>query len=335
MRPLLFFVLVAMLAIPSPARAGEDDATAQGRAEFLRGTGLARDEKWGEALAAFERSNALKPHAIVMYNMGICERVLGHATRARSRFRASLARADQEPNELPESLREEMRALLDEYERTLPRVTVTLVPADAGVAVDGRPLRELSDGEIPLLEAGVEPPGVGRPPPRGTFQIVLDPGTRVFTLSRKGHADLTTPRSFSSGSRTTLRLELDKLPAILHIDSTEPEAIVRVNGTDVGYAPTDVTRPQGTYRVTVTKAGFVPYVNDVTVAPGDEPVLRASLEREKVALTKRWWFWTVAAGVVAGGALLTFALTRPAPEPPPYDGGSTGWVVVPQPAPSR
>ena len=102
-----------------------------------------------------------------------------------------------------------------------------------------------------------------------------------------------------------------------------------VDTRDVGPVPVSVLRHGGNYRVLVSKEGYEPYEARVLVQPGEATNLRAQLLEEKTPLTKRWWFWTAAAAVLAGGALATYALTRPDPEPPPYDGGSTGWVVRP------
>ena len=67
-----------------------------------------------------------------------------------------------------------------------------------------------------------------------------------------------------------------------------------------------------------------------TLSPGERASVRAHLEVERIPLTKRWWFWASAAGVLATAAVVTYAVTRPTPEPVPYDGGSAGWVVQPR-----
>jgi hypothetical protein len=47
---------------------------------------------------------------------------------------------------------------------------------------------------------------------------------------------------------------------------------------------------------------------------------------EDRAPTKKWWFWAGVAAVVVGGAVATYALTRPAPPP---DCGNLGVCVRP------
>jgi hypothetical protein len=340
----LLLALVALFALPRRASATEPAPASAptapsaspaasidiARAEYARGNDLARATQWGEALAAFEASLRMRPHALTLYNIGVCERVLGRATRARERFQKALTRADRDPAELAPSLREEAAGFVAEVDRGLARVRVTLSPADAGLAVDGRPLRARTEGDRMVLEAGVEAPGIGKPPPAGTFELELDPGTHVFTVSRVGYRDVVVTRDFAGGRGPSLDLVLSHLPATLHVSASQPDALVRVGNVDVGLAPIDVTRPAGTYRIGVTREGYTRVLSDVTLAPGEEANLHAELAVERIPITKRWWFWVSAVGVLATAAVVTYAATRPTPDPAPYDGGSAGWVVLPR-----
>jgi hypothetical protein len=262
--------------------------------------------------------------------MGACERALGRYVRARQTLARSLAESAASSNPLPESSVTEANGFIAEIDRILARATMTIDPPEAAIAVDGRPLAALATekGQT-TLAAGVLPPGPGAPPPAAAFTLVLDPGVHVFTLSRKGFTDAVVNRTFAPGSTSTLDLKLDLLPAMLKVTSTQRGAIVRVDESDVGPAPVDVLRPSGTYRVVVTQKGFIPYDTRVTVKPGEELKLSAQLTEDKPTILSRWWFWTGAATVIAAGVVITYVATRPTPEPPPYDGGTTGWVVQP------
>jgi hypothetical protein len=318
-------VLLSVLAgavAPRPAHAQE---TERARAEFLAGAELVTQARWAEALAAFERSAKLRPHAVTTFDIGFCQRALGHYTRARRTFQEALRRNEQSPGELSDSLLEETRGYLSEIEGLLVRVGTTLTPATAALAVDGRPLLA-EPGVQAQLVAGVRPPGPGEQVPQ-SFVLVLDPGPHVLTLRRKGFADAVVNRTFAPGTRTTLKLALDSLPASLEITAAEVGATVTVAGTDVGVAPLTLSRPAGSYRVLVRKPGFVPYESQVTLQPGESTRLRATLPVEPKALYERWWFWTAAGAVVGGAVLGTYLATRPDAERPPPNGGGLGWVV--------
>ena len=82
-------VFVALsLARVAPTRAG-DPGIELPRQLFAEGTERVRNADWAGALASFERSAALKPHAITMYNIGACQRAIGSYTRARVTFARS------------------------------------------------------------------------------------------------------------------------------------------------------------------------------------------------------------------------------------------------------
>jgi hypothetical protein len=305
----------------------EPPDVSRARERFSAGAALVRNAQWAEALAAFEESSRLRPHPITTYNIGACERALGRYTVAQ----ATLARALTEEatiGTLPESLRAEAKAYLAEIERVLVHVKLTVAPSDAAVAVDGRPLQTVDrpDGGM-LLVAGRRPAGRGETLPAKSVELVLDPGTHLFTLSRKGFSDHIANRTFAPGASATLVLNLDKLPGTLRISSNQEKSLVVVDRIDVGYAPVTIQRPAGPYVVAVEKAGFNSYEARVKVNPGEDTDIRATLSR--TPLTQKWWFWSIV-GVAATGAVVgTYFATRsdPPPQRPALDGGGLGWTL--------
>lgn len=336
--PLAFGLLIFVAAAPSAlAQPPSDPAPVpavveRARAAFTRGNELAKREEWAEALASFRSSFELLPHPVTAFNMATCERVLGHYTRSRELFMRALGTEAKGPapatDVLPDALAAEARGYLDEIDRLLAHVQVTLSPRDARISVDGRPLAA-ARAEPPSLVAGVRAPGPGEAAPAERFELLVDPGPRVVVVSRAGFRDVVRTVSLAPGSRTELALELASLPATLRIAANVERPVVTVDGVDVGLAPVQLSRPAGTYRVVVRKPGYVAHETRVVVLAGEEARVDARLSVEPPPLTKRWWFWLSAGAVVLGGATLTYLLTRTDPQPPPYDGGSTGWVVFP------
>lgn len=329
---LLFACMMAALG-PAPRTALAQDggaAVSKAREEFLLGAAFIRELQYADALGAFERSAQLRPHAVTTYNIGACFRALGKYTLARKTLEAALAQDSVAGGkELSDSLKAEARGFLAQIEQLLARVDVTLAPADATVTVDGAPL-DRAQGDGTTLVAGTRRPGPGEPPPSARFSMIIDPGTHLFTMTRKGFADAVVNRAFLPGGATALTLELDKLPATLAFSSTVAGAAVSVGGVDVGTTPVDISRPAGLYHVTVKKPGFITYEADVEARPGERVDLRAALKEDKPALTQRWWFWTAAGVVVAGVAAGTYFATRPEPERPPLSGGGLGWTLQAQ-----
>jgi hypothetical protein len=301
------------------------------REEFLNGAELVKQARWGEALAAFERSSKLRPHAITTYNIGACERAMGLYTQAQKTFKEALAQNDAAgKTDLPASLIVDIDGYLSQIRSLLSSALVSLLPANATITVDGRPLEVTEpSASPPVLVAGVRPPGSGESPPASLFRVQLDPGVHVFTLARKGFADAVVNRTFLPGATTELTLHLDRLPATLHVASYPSGGIVTVDGMDVGAAPIDVSRPAGSYKVLVKKPGYVPYETEVVVQSGEDINLSPNLPVEKVALTQRWWFWTGVGVVILGAAGGTYLIARSRetnPAPPP-DGGGLGWTL--------
>jgi hypothetical protein len=297
------------------------DPLAEARQKFIEGAALVKNTQWADAETAFEESARLHPHAVTTFNIGACERAMGRYTRARALFRHSLEEHEQNQGKLPQTLLEDARGLVSEIDGLLARVAVTVDPPDAAIAVDGRPL---APADSNTLVAGMVPPGPGQPPPLARFTLLIDPGSHVFTMTRKGFSDVVVNKSFPPGAKADLALQLDRLPATLHISANRDGATVSVDGKDVGTAPVDVERLAGSYHVTVQKPGYAVYQSHLTVRPGEAANLTATLEAKKAPIYKKWWFWTAAAVVIAGAGVGTYFATR---QPPPIDGGGLQWAI--------
>jgi hypothetical protein len=321
-----FVALTFTLARAAPAHADDAEANLEkARQLFTEGTERVKNAEWSPALASFEQSAALKPHAITTYNIGACQRAIGSYTRARATFAAALARHET-TRELPDSLATAAKGFIDEIDRLIAHAKVKIAPADARIAVDGAPLTPDPSGGGRLI-AGLAAPGPGQPPPSASFELLLDPGVHVIVLSRKGFSDIVLNRTLAPSSTVSLTLELDKLPGVMHIASNQERAVVTVAGLDVGMTPAHVTRAAGSYHVVVKKEGFLPYESQVALKAGDDLSLRAELTPESKPLYKRWWFWTGAAAVLTAVAVGTYFAARPEPTRPPLDGGGLGWSV--------
>jgi len=316
---------------PAPAAATEEQKAAATE-KYAEGVELVKKLQWSDGLAAFEGSYKIAPTAFTLFNIGTCERALGRYVRARDTLSRTLVENEARGSRLPEATVTEAKGYIAEMDQVIATISLSVEPAGAAIAIDGRPLAPLPGtgaNGVPRVAAGVAPPGPGVAAPGPAFEVVLDPGAHVITLTRRGFADAVVNKSIGPGTSTVLQLKLDQLPATMKVTSSEDGAIVKVNESDVGPTPVEVLRPPGSYRIVVGKEGFIPYEAEVTVKAGEEVKLDAAMVIDEPSIVEEWWFWTGAAAVIAGGVVLTYALTRPEPEPPPYQGGTTGWIVQP------
>lgn len=298
-------VAVALAAEPALADEAKDEA----RAAFVLGASLVRETKWSEALAAFEKSFALVPHPVTLFNVAACERALGKYTQAR---RTLLRVRELDSGEvLANEVRADVDAFLVEIAAVVVTVDVHLEPANAVMMMDGRTIAE----------------DAGRAPGASDFRLEIDPGAHVFVIQRSGYADIVQREQFAPGEKTKLDLVLEELPGRLHVSANRAGAAVAVEGLDVGIAPVDLKRPSGRYHVVVRKAGYVTFDATAVVEAGGSTSLDAELALEETPLTKRWWFWATAGAIVLGASAMTYLLTRPEPERPPANGGGLGWVL--------
>ncbi len=318
------WLMLALTLFVASARADDaaTDTTERARADFVRGVDLAGKGLWGEALGAFEQSAKLRPHALTTYNVATCQRALGEYTRARATYTNAL---DEDARtggaELPASYAEEAKTRRADIDALLAHVNITLDSVEATLTIDGRPL--VVEGS--LLVAGIAAAGAGTSPPTAHFEVLADPGAHVITVTRKGFATIAVNRTFLPASRGALDLVMDRLPATLRVSAPQADAIVKLNGRDIGVVPVDTTRPAGNYTLEVVASGFVPYRTNLVLLPGQEANLRAPLSPQPPAITKRWWFWAgagVLAAVVVGVGVGVFYATRTTPPP---DGGGLGW----------
>jgi hypothetical protein len=196
------------LVVPAPrahAQTAPSPTVAQARDAFARGAKLASEERWGDALAAFTESAELRPHATTVYNVGYCERALGHAVRARKNFGLALALDEKAGGaELTPELRAASKKYLEET-RSQIAMPKLAVPKDVSITVDGRPLEALEDGRF---LAGTRPQAPGEKVPSGSFSIEIDAGAHEIVITAPDGRSKVGHEYFPPGSTKEVRLEL-------------------------------------------------------------------------------------------------------------------------------
>ena len=101
----------------------------------------------------------------------------------------------------------------------------------------------------------------------------------------------------------------------LAVNSVPSNAVVFVDGTELGFTPYKRPAFIGSHKIVVRSTGFRSYQGEVAIAeskkqqvsvtlqPGSDPVGVMVVEKNATPIYKKWWFWTLIGGaaVVAGG----------------------------------
>lgn len=145
----------AQTAAPQAARpdAEVDAVRDQARALFHQGVTLSDDERWADALGAFEESMRLRHGAAVLLNVGIALRALGRYVEARTRLEQLLREIGDRNPALAALGRETLR----DVEARIANVRLTGLPSEAVVRVDGRsvaPSRWIGPDALVALDPG-------------------------------------------------------------------------------------------------------------------------------------------------------------------------------------
>lgn len=211
MRPLVILLALAAAPVPlaaaprRPVPAKPAPRTPEQREadrHFRSGVALFKETKYAEALAEFERAYEIAPHPLVLYNIAGCHRLMSHYGEAVAYYRRFLA--DGKGVVAAERLTS-AQIELDAILALIARVTVTVAPPDATLAVDGA---VLDHPEMPLI---------------------LPPGEHRLTAHAPGRRDAERTVRVASGDELSVELATGELPAVViapPVTPVEPAAIV-------------------------------------------------------------------------------------------------------------
>ena len=143
------------------------------KALFEEGVALSDEGKWADALAAFQKSDALAVSATVRYNIGTTLRALGRYVEAKRTLEQVLSGGALKP-----ALKKDVEKLLAEVRGKIVTVSLALSPVDAQVQVDGGPIARLPDG-----------------------RLEMDPGKHVFVISAAGYDTTTVTQTLAPSDR--------------------------------------------------------------------------------------------------------------------------------------
>lgn len=234
----------------------DDEATRKtaARRAFQKGTKDITEFRWAEALASFEEAQALAPHPITLYNIGFCLQGMGRYTAARDTWRKTLVAHEKKVGgrELPRQRLEDTRGYLRAVEKAIARVTVTVTPATAKLAIDGRPLSWVRGKDARWKPVSVEARRTRDPRPEGIPSPEVE-GARARAKAKAGTA----------AERTT---------AIAGLRAPGPGEVPRAETFVLELDP-------GSHVVTISRKGFGDQVVRRDFRPGPNPPLDLQLDQ--------------------------------------------------------
>ncbi len=303
--PLLTVGLLALASAFAPRLAVAQTATdpavlAAAQAHFEQGLALARQQRWAEALAAFERSRATTDRPSTAFNAALALQHLGRVIEARRALEQCLAMPDAAAD--PELIRD-ATAVLATVRAAIATVTLSVAPERAELRVDGTPNSLLGPSR----------------------SLELDPGSHALNASAPGFVAQDLTLRLSPGDRESRSITLSPQPARLSIVAMPSGATVLIDGTLVGRGTAAWEGPPRTLGVRISAAGHATTERSVVLEPGEHSHLAITLTREARPLTANPWLWIgVGTGVAAVVTVVALLLIHPTAD---ADGGTANRVL--------
>jgi hypothetical protein len=278
-------------SVSAAERVAEGASQAE-RARLLRdgGNQAMLDMRYVDALALYEQSRALEPGDIgVEYSVARAHQLLGEFPEALS----ALERFDRRASPEVKARVGRLDQLFSELRSRVSTLQLKCTEKGARVL-----FRDKVIGVTPLES-------VRLPAGAGTLLVELD---GFFPMSR----DVVLPGGGTLGLEITLHAR--SRSSLLHVKTEPSGARVLVNGRAIGTSSplVELVLPAGQHNVSARREGYDEASVPIVLKANSTRELTVSLERT-VPVTSRWWFWTGAALVAAGGAALGYALLTEGP----------------------
>jgi hypothetical protein len=290
----------ATATAPATGRAASEDETrARARQRFQRGVELIRNGQWSEAIAELEAARDLRATPPVYYNLALAQRAVGRYRAAVVSLRAFLRTVSSTADP---SLVSQAEQLLQDSSSAVCRLEISVDPIAARVRVDGE--------EVDLAEGAVS----------------LDPGEHTVVASADGYATAERRVRLSRGSNSIASLTMVRANELsfLRVESNVSDALVRIDGREVGHGTIDEIVRAGRHTVDVLGPHHHPFTREIQSFVGQRQTIRASLSDRRTVFDSPW-FW-VTTGVVIAAGVTTAVILWPAPPPIP---GSLFSTTVP------
>lgn len=119
---------------------------------FLKAVTLFDQEKYAASLKEFNTSYSLRPHWIILYNMGMCHLELGDKAMAAAQLSSFM---EEGGNSIEDSIHKEVTGILSKLKSKLGILRITGDYSNVTLEIDGRVIKEGMKGENVFLTPGL------------------------------------------------------------------------------------------------------------------------------------------------------------------------------------
>jgi hypothetical protein len=248
------------------------------------------DMRYVDALALYRQARSLDPDDVgVLYSIARAQQLLGEYPEALTQLEEFERRASPE-----------MKAKVGRLDQLFVELRSRISTLDLRCSQPGARVlvRDKVVGLTPLKALRL-------PAGAATLQLELDgffPVRREIVLPAGGSLSL------------ELTLHARSRSSLLLVGTQPSGARVLVDGEPIGTSSprAELILPAGAHQVSAQHEGYDPASVPVVLAAGSTRELTVPLQRT-LPITSRWWFWTGAVLLVAGGAAASYALLSERP----------------------
>jgi hypothetical protein len=281
-------------AMPSPP---DDTARQQAREHFTRGVQLIQEARWLDAISELEAAREIRVTPPVLYNLGLAQRAVGRNREAVQSFRGflTLAGANRNPD-----LARQAETYIRELSTAIGQLELRVEPANAAISIDGRAASTVGS------------------------RVEVDPGRHVIVARADGYAPETRAVDVPRGGTAVVVMRMVQTASAAHlrVESNVREALIRIDGHDVGFGNADENLREGHHVIEVRAARHATFRREYDAFAGTSTTMHAVLEDQRTVF-ERPLFWVITGVVLAGAAATTVILLSGVD--PPYRGS---WGVV-------
>ncbi|HTM45282.1 MAG TPA: PEGA domain-containing protein [Polyangiaceae bacterium] len=277
-------LLCATLYCPPAQAAPSTQDLVKGRELKQQGDEALTTFRFDDALQLYEQAWELTQNPALYYNRA---RAYEGLTRYPQALEQLLLFQDQAPADLKRKVPQ-----LDEFVARLrskvSQLTLTVNITGAQVLINH-------------TEAGTTP---------FSAPLKLNAGTVLLEITAQGYEPFKREVELPGGGELAIDAQLKHQVqlGLLTVTSPVTGAMVYVDGKRVGMVPAQTQLQPGQHSVRVMKEGYDEALTNTVLAEGDQKKLQIQLDQHSSILGK-WWFWTAAGVVVAGGVAVTIAAT--------------------------